>query len=619
MAETRLEIVASVRDQMTRTVRTIQNGFRGFFDRTLQGFRNLGRQLFSVRGALASVFAYLGGRAIVNHTREIATTTAQYDLWAQKLGTTVGELDRLSYAAEQNGLSFDVIVEGLKTLQERLDDAQRGTRTQAEQFERLGISTLDANGGLKNAVDLIDELAAAYQRFQREGRTEELVLITEDLIGGSENLLSVLLSKGPEAIAKWKQLAEELGIVSDRQAQAAVGVRNAFADLDRAVAGVKRQFLATFGADIIATLRTIARVIAENRDAIVALVAQVIALVVSAVARVVQFIVEVARKIREVFDLVSAWIPGARDGMSSFSEGANGAAERVRMLREELEGLRRTQTLEPENQPVRQRIQQVQEELALQTALAAALAQSEGSADGFLDTVGKLVERFRELYGETRQQALSDLDGVGLLPKPAEVEATTSAFEKYFATIGRGFKSWVDGLKDLTQQAQDGVQQLTGAIDSQLTGALVDAINRTRSWKDAFREAARAILLEIERLIARFIVLQFLQAAIGGAIGGLVGGGGGGGGDAAADAGFRKPGGGANLGAWSAGGGGGQFLGSSFGGGGGGASEAHVAITINAVDGPSVRRVLEQQKEAIKQIVMDGVRRQPSFRRLVQG
>jgi hypothetical protein len=429
----------------------------------------------------------------------------------------------------------------------------------------------------------------------------------------------VLLSKGPEAIAKWKQVAEELGIVSERQARAAVAIRNAFADMDRAITQVGRRFIDIFGTDILATLRTAARVIAQNLDDVVALITKAIGAAVYLVAMIVQWLVGLLGVLESIAKFFNA---DFGVGFTAAAQRANDLAAELQGARGELEKLQAAagtgQDVGGQIATVERTIRDLQTQLAIQEAISTALGWGSGQAQGFGENVGRLVERFRELYGLAREQAAADINGTGLVPKPEDVDRTTSAFEKYFATIGRGFKSWVDGLKDLTQQAQDGVQQLTGTIDTQLTGALVDAINRTRSWKEAFREAARAILLEINRLIARFIVLQFLQAAIGGAIGGLTGGGKGSTADAAADAGYKRAGAGGNLAAFSAGGGGGS-LGSYFGGGGGGGGEVAVNFSVLAMDSKSFRQALAEQRRDIVGIVEEAVRRQPATRRLITG
>lgn len=214
MADRTLEVRAKLQDTgFARGVRQLIQHSKKLSKPLLTPWVAASKAILNWKTALLSAVGVGGMGFLLKRTAE---SGRELELWADKLGISVEKLTHLRYAAEQNGYELETMVEGLKTLQERMDDAARGTRTYADQFARLGVRVTNTDGTLRNVVDVLPELSRGFQRVAKNG-VQDLVLITEDLIGGSENLLSVWLTRGPEAIEKFLQRAQQLGIGLDRQ------------------------------------------------------------------------------------------------------------------------------------------------------------------------------------------------------------------------------------------------------------------------------------------------------------------------------------------------------------------------------------------------------------------
>jgi hypothetical protein len=214
MAEKRtLSIEARVKDFATKSFKKMGKSVKTFVTKAVGGFVKMIRKVASLKGALTGLIALFAARAVVNFGLEILNQVDLLGQWARKLKVSATQLSELKFAASQTGLEFDQLVEGMKTIQERMDDAARGTKTYAEHFANLGLDVTDAGGNLKNVADFLPELAAAVKDAADKGT--DLTLFFEDVVGGSEHMLELLLKQGPDALRFFGEEAHRLGIIID--------------------------------------------------------------------------------------------------------------------------------------------------------------------------------------------------------------------------------------------------------------------------------------------------------------------------------------------------------------------------------------------------------------------
>ncbi|NJC06512.1 hypothetical protein GGQ97_002305 [Sphingomonas kaistensis] len=134
---------------------------------------------------------------------------------AQQLGVTTKELQSYRYAATQAGIEQGTMDQSLAKLTKNLGEAASGTGPAAAAFERLGISTRNADGSFKTAGQAIPEIA---EKLKGIANPAERAAILTDLFGKSGQKLLPLLSDGAKGVNELAGAAEKLGIIiSDEQ------------------------------------------------------------------------------------------------------------------------------------------------------------------------------------------------------------------------------------------------------------------------------------------------------------------------------------------------------------------------------------------------------------------
>lgn len=122
---------------------------------------------------------------------------------SKKSGIATDDLSKLKYAAEQDGVSFDSLSNGLKFLAKNVETADK-------EFRSLGISTKDNNGIIKSADALLKEVA---DKFQKMPDGVEKTNIALKLFGRAGTDMIPMLNNGSEGIKALGDEAQKLGIV----------------------------------------------------------------------------------------------------------------------------------------------------------------------------------------------------------------------------------------------------------------------------------------------------------------------------------------------------------------------------------------------------------------------
>lgn len=140
---------------------------------------------------------------------------------ASAVGLAVEEYTALQYAAELAGVGSAELDAGLSKLNRTIDEAANGGKTQAEAFDRLGVSVLDAGGKLKTSDQILAEIADKFQTMPNGVQKSALAM---ELFGRSGAKLIPLLNGGAAGLEELRKEAEALGLVisGDMAAQAEV-------------------------------------------------------------------------------------------------------------------------------------------------------------------------------------------------------------------------------------------------------------------------------------------------------------------------------------------------------------------------------------------------------------
>ena len=159
----------------------------------------------------ASAFA---AAAIVSQLKDAVSAGLDYASslgeTAQQLGVTTKTLQEYRYAAGQVGISQEEMDTGLAKLTRTIGMALEGSKAQAQTFTNLGISLRDANGNVKDAGDLIPELANALQGIESPAQRAAVLV---ELFGKSGMKMGSLMAGGAIDVNKLRDAAQSLGIV----------------------------------------------------------------------------------------------------------------------------------------------------------------------------------------------------------------------------------------------------------------------------------------------------------------------------------------------------------------------------------------------------------------------
>jgi hypothetical protein len=137
------------------------------------------------------------------------------DKLAQSSGVPIEQLSQLKFAAEISGVSIEALGKSLAVLSKNMSDAATNAKGEAARaFAAMGISVKDASGHLKNAQQVLDEVATKFKGYQDGAAKSALATAIFGRAGAS---LIPLLNEGADGIQRMMQQANQLGITIDEK------------------------------------------------------------------------------------------------------------------------------------------------------------------------------------------------------------------------------------------------------------------------------------------------------------------------------------------------------------------------------------------------------------------
>ena len=205
-------------------------------------FEKLGSVLKGVAAGIGVAMAAIGtaaigaGKKLYDMANEAAAAGDEIDKASQRIGLSRKGYQEWDYVLSQNGASISTLENGMKKLNNTVDDAIQGSTSAAERFQRLGISMEDLQG--KSREEVFEMTVRGLQGIADEG---EKAAIANDLLGSASVELAALLNQTADSTEDLKNKASELGLVmSDDSIDAAVEYTDAMDNLQRSFSGVKR-------------------------------------------------------------------------------------------------------------------------------------------------------------------------------------------------------------------------------------------------------------------------------------------------------------------------------------------------------------------------------------------
>lgn len=149
-------------------------------------------------------------------------------------GDSAEAMSQLRFAAEESGVSADTLALALGKM------SKAAASTNADKvFGNIGVSVKDANGNLKSASAIFDDVVAKLGSMQNGVEKTDAIM---KIFGRSGMQLAPLLNQGAEGMAKFKEEAQKFGLVMNQDALDGVKANvMAHRELHAAVEGMQVQ------------------------------------------------------------------------------------------------------------------------------------------------------------------------------------------------------------------------------------------------------------------------------------------------------------------------------------------------------------------------------------------
>lgn len=158
-----------------------------------------GQALKGVSMAAAGVVAGLGA---ISYKAGVAAD--DLNTLSKVTGIGTDDLQKYSYAADLVDVSTEAIAKSQKKLVKNSYAAANGSKAQAEAFDAIGVSVLDANGNLRDSEAIFQDVLTALGQMTNETERDA---IAQTLMGKSAAELNPLIEDGGET---YKMVAETM-------------------------------------------------------------------------------------------------------------------------------------------------------------------------------------------------------------------------------------------------------------------------------------------------------------------------------------------------------------------------------------------------------------------------
>ena len=164
-------------------------------------------------------------------------------------GISTKDLQKYSAAADLVDVSVETIAKSHVKLEKSMASASKGTGANAEAFEKLGVSVVDANGDLRNGDEVWQDVIKALGNVENETERDALAM---QLMGKSAAELNPLIEDGGETYQRVAETMQEYGL--DFVDQETLDKANEFNDQLDMMKAIGAVALQTVGSQLAAVL-----------------------------------------------------------------------------------------------------------------------------------------------------------------------------------------------------------------------------------------------------------------------------------------------------------------------------------------------------------------------------
>lgn len=202
-------------------------------DASLQQFENT---VGGITKQLTKWSAILTGGSLVGAFANIAHSAKQLDElghYSFLVNTTVTDIEKLGYAASISGSNIEEAKSSLAGLASAAGQTALGVGRAKVVFQKLGLSVVDANGKVKDSLQLMTELS---EKLKPLGKSEQLSVL--DKLQVSRGLLETLTTDVSGLTAEFDEMQKKIGVNYDESAKKAMRFSDAMYRLKFTVSAI---------------------------------------------------------------------------------------------------------------------------------------------------------------------------------------------------------------------------------------------------------------------------------------------------------------------------------------------------------------------------------------------
>lgn len=400
---------------------------------------------------------------------QLAFVKNQFDV-AYSLGLTYNQLQGLSLAAQNAGLTFERIYEPMSKVARKIDDALKGSATSIQNFQRLGLDPqfligLSQYDQFKVVVDSINEIENSSER----------AAIAMNLFEESGGKFLQLFATGSGGLAAFEKEAKKLGLtLTDLQLGKLLDANRAIIAMKNALSGLRTQVLATVAPTIEGIANLVTDFLSQDklREQLGQLFREWVQAAITSVADAIDFVGRFVGSMTEFLDKSLAIvnrIEGVIEGFSDLYDFIDIGFQRLG------------------NQWARANGARIDEDAWLNSPAGQRFARPVGQAAG---EVGQSV---REILGSLKEDLSEFAKGLIAPPQQGKFRGVDAAKVEQENTVA---------VRELTRATQQNTQQLLGLAggdDIRTAGGLNTLLSVEA---DSFGRAKQVRLLEkiVEKL-----------------------------------------------------------------------------------------------------------------------
>lgn len=244
-AEFPFKVVLEAVDRATAPIRRVGQLLEGVQSRAQRAFPPVGKSLAGVNrqfGVLSRRLSIVGGVAAAGAAALVKSYADAGDNIAKvsdRLGIGIEALQEYRFAAERSGVDTRTFDLAVQRLGRRVGEAAKGTGEARGALAELGISAVDAAGGVRSIESLLPEVADKLGALENANQRNALAMKLFD----SEGVRLVqMLQDGSAGLDDLRREARGLGLVmSEESARAAERFTDRMSNLQGALLGVRNR------------------------------------------------------------------------------------------------------------------------------------------------------------------------------------------------------------------------------------------------------------------------------------------------------------------------------------------------------------------------------------------